>query len=135
MWAPDQWKVNKGKIVTRRSQSSTIAPCQGIQDSLGFWIPFRGFWIPGAGFQSSSVERGFWIPFLSGISEYLSPILDSKVLVSGYHDLNFPGFWILQARISQILESGYRYIGEVLVKHFRTCSRIFNQAVGNLLFF
>ena len=27
MWAPDQWKVNKGKIVTRRSQSSTIAPC------------------------------------------------------------------------------------------------------------
>ena len=27
MWAPDQWKVNKGKIVTRCSQSSTIAPC------------------------------------------------------------------------------------------------------------
>ena len=25
MWAPDQWKVNKGKIVIRRSQSSTIA--------------------------------------------------------------------------------------------------------------
>ena len=23
MWAPDQWKVNKGKIVIRRSQSST----------------------------------------------------------------------------------------------------------------
>ena len=36
-------------IVTRRSQSSTIAPC------LGFWIPFRGLWIPGAGFHSFSV--------------------------------------------------------------------------------
>ena len=79
-WAPNQWKVNKGKIVTRRSQCSTIASCYGIQDSLGFWIPFRGLWIPGAGFQSFSVERGFWIPFLSGISEYLSSILDSKAL-------------------------------------------------------
>ena len=92
-------------IVTRRSQSSTIAPC------LGFWIPFRGLWIPGAGFQSFSVERGFWIPCLSGILEYLSSILDSKVLDSGYHEQNFPGFWILQARISQILESGYPYMG------------------------
>ena len=26
-WAPNQWKVNKGKIVTRRSQCSTIASC------------------------------------------------------------------------------------------------------------
>ena len=26
MWAPDQWKVNEGKIVIRRSQGSTIAP-------------------------------------------------------------------------------------------------------------
>ena len=34
----------------------------------------------GAGFQSFSVERGFWIPFLSGISEYLSSILDSIAL-------------------------------------------------------
>ena len=40
MWTPDQWRVNKGKIVTRRSQSSTIAPRYRIQDSLGFWIPF-----------------------------------------------------------------------------------------------
>ena len=123
------------KVAEHNRDRPTIAPCQGIQDSLGFWILFRGFWIPGAGFQSSSVERGFWIPFLSGISEYLSPILDSKVLDSGYHEQNFPLFWILRARISQILESGYRYIGEVLVKHFRTCSRIYNQAVGNLLFF
>ena len=81
MWAPDQWKVNEGKIVTRR------------------WIPVL------------LVERGFWIPFLSGISKYLSSILDSKALDSGFHEQNFPGFWILQARISQILESGYPYMG------------------------
>ena len=59
MWTPDQWKVNKGKIVTRRSQSSTIAQRYRIQDSLGFWIPFHLFWIPGAGFQSFPVELGF----------------------------------------------------------------------------
>ena len=28
-----------------------IAPCKGIQDSLGFWIPRRGRPIPGTGFQ------------------------------------------------------------------------------------
>ena len=71
--------------------------CYGIQDSLGFWIPFYGLWFPGAGFQSFSVERGFWIPFLSGISEYLSSILDSKALDSGFHEQNVAEFWILQA--------------------------------------
>ena len=39
-----------------------IAPCQGNQDSLGFWNPRRGFRISGTGFQSLSVELGFWIP-------------------------------------------------------------------------
>ena len=43
------------------------------------------------------MERGFWIPFLSGISEYLSSILDSKPLDSGFHEQNVPEFWILQA--------------------------------------
>ena len=61
-------------------------------------MPFRGLWIPGAGFQSFSVERGFWIPCLSGILEYFSSILDSKALGSGYHEQNFPGFCILQAK-------------------------------------
>ena len=28
-----------------------LAPCEGIQDSSGFWIPSRGFWIPGSGFR------------------------------------------------------------------------------------
>ena len=70
--------------------------CYGIQDSLGFWIPFYGLWFPGAGFQSFSVERGFWIPFLSEMSEYFSSILDSKALDSGFHKQNFPELWILQ---------------------------------------
>ena len=26
-WAPDEWNVNKGKIVTRRSHCSTVSPC------------------------------------------------------------------------------------------------------------
>ena len=53
------------------------------------------------------VDSGCWIPvFFSG-----TWILDSKALYSGYHEQNFPGFWILQARISQILESGYPYMG------------------------
>ena len=43
------------------------------------------------------MERGFWIPFLSGISEYLSSILDSKALDSGFHEQNVAEFWILQA--------------------------------------
>ena len=49
------------------------------------------------------VDSGCWI--FSG-----TWILDSKALYSGYQEQNFPGFWILQARISQILESGYPYI-------------------------
>ena len=42
------------------------------------------------------MERGFWIPFLSGISEYLSSIPDSKALDSGFHEQNFPEFCIPQ---------------------------------------
>ena len=28
-----------------------LVPCEGIQDSLGFWIPSRGFRIPATGFR------------------------------------------------------------------------------------
>ena len=42
---------------------------------------------------------------------YLSSILDSKALDSGFHKQNFPGFRILQAKIFQIAESGYPYMG------------------------
>ena len=50
-----------------RAQVSFFAPCKGIQDSFGFWIPSRWFRIPGSGFQSVSVEFGFWIPIVSRI--------------------------------------------------------------------
>ena len=40
----------------------SFAPCKGMQDSLGFWIPRRGFRIPGTTFQSRSVKLGFWNP-------------------------------------------------------------------------
>ena len=41
-----------------------VAPCEGIQDNLGFWIPCRGCPIPGTGFQSLSGQLGFRIPML-----------------------------------------------------------------------
>ena len=67
-----------------------FAPCKGIQGSLGFWIPRRGFRIPGAGFQSLSVEVGFWISIVSGISDSLSCISDSKAPEnSGFRKHNF----------------------------------------------
>ena len=37
-----------------------IVPCEGIQDSLGFWIQLRGFRIPGTAFHI--FFRGTWIP-------------------------------------------------------------------------
>ena len=49
-----------------------IAPCKGIQGSVGFWTPRRGFRIPGTGFQSLSVELGFWTPIVSGIPDSFS---------------------------------------------------------------
>ena len=50
----------------------TIAPCNRVQNSLGFWIPRRGFLIPGTGFQSFSLARGFWILIVGGIPESVS---------------------------------------------------------------
>ena len=47
-----------------RLSVSVFAPCKGIQDSLGFWIPYRGFQIPDTAFQFLSVELRFWIPIV-----------------------------------------------------------------------
>ena len=72
-----------------------FAPCKGIQDSVGFWIPRRGFRIPGTGFQSLSVEVGFWISIVSGIPDALSCISNSKAPEnSGFRKHNFLGFRI-----------------------------------------
>ena len=44
-----------------------LAPCKGIQDSLGFWIPCCGFRIPGTGFRIPAQwipdSKKSWIPF------------------------------------------------------------------------
>ena len=53
---------------------------EGIQDSLGFWIPRPGFRIPGTGL-SLSVEVAFrlpTVPIVSDIPDSLSCILDYK---------------------------------------------------------
>ena len=46
----------------------------------------------GAGFQSLSLELGFWISIVSGISNSLSCIPDSKVQDSRFHKQVFLGF-------------------------------------------
>ena len=63
-----------------------IALCtNGIQDSLGFWIPRCGFQIPGTGFQSLSVEPRDYDLFSLGRTW----IPDSKTQDSGIHKQKF----------------------------------------------
>ena len=62
-------------ISPARFHVPSVAPCQGIQDSLGLWIPSCGFRIPAIGFQSQSVELGFWIAIFSGNPDSLNSIL------------------------------------------------------------
>ena len=81
-----------------------IAPCKGVQDSLGFWIPSCGFRIPDSRFQISL-----------SLSVEFAVILDSnRQWDSGFHEPNYPGFWISQAKISGIPESGFPYMGRYL---------------------
>ena len=51
-----------------------IAPCKGIQESLGIWIPDSRYWI----LDPLSVELGFRITIVIRILESLSWIPDSK---------------------------------------------------------
>jgi len=76
------------------SHFNWLAPCKGFQDSLGIWIPRNGFWIP----DFLSVELKFQIPFISGIPDSLSCILDSKAKDLGFHKQKFPRFWIEKKR-------------------------------------
>ena len=76
-------------------------------------------------FQSFSVELGFWIPFLSGIPDSLSCILGSKAQDSGFNEQNFPGFRILQAKISHIPKFGSPYLGRYLYLLFIFLSRCY----------
>ena len=63
---------------------------EGIQDSLGFWIPRLGVRIPGTVFQSLSVKVAFRLPIVSDIPDSLSCILDYKTPDSGFHKKDFP---------------------------------------------
>ena len=80
---------NKGKLVTRRSQSSTIAPRYRIQDSLGFWIPFHLFYSGFRVLDSSLFQWNLDSRFHSLVG-CLSSILDSKALDSGFRIKIFP---------------------------------------------
>ena len=62
-------RINKSVVTVRRGHFmnsvflspgiySCVAPCKGIQESLGFWIPHCGFRIPGTGFRIPAQ----WIP-------------------------------------------------------------------------
>ena len=56
-----------GLLVLRTGLQVGSAPCKGIQDSLGFWIPRCRFRISGSGFQTLSLEFGFRISIVIGI--------------------------------------------------------------------
>ena len=83
-----------------------VAPSKGIQDSLGFWIPYHGFRIPGtifrilyqwkldSAFQSSA---GFRIPWQ-------------------YSVIQSPGFRIPQAKISCILDSASKIFSDSRIR-------------------
>ena len=82
----------------KQKQSHTktsIAPCKGIHDSLGFWIPPCGFRIPGTWYRYLSVEHGFWILIISGIANSLRCIPDFKTEI---HKQNFLRFRIPQEK-------------------------------------
>ena len=61
--------------------------------------------------RSFSVELGFRIRIVSGIPDSYTCIPDSKAQDSGFHKQKFPRFWIPNAKISRIPESGFLYMG------------------------
>ena len=73
-------------------EAKRIAPCKGIEDSFGFWIPCCGFRIPGTWFQ---------IPILGGIPNSWSPGFQiPQVKISWIPDTttkNFPDSVLLKS--------------------------------------
>ena len=61
---------------------------------------------------------------------YLSSILDSKALDSGFREQNFPGFRILQEKVFQISESGYPCTGRSISQTFSAGERQRKEKVG-----
>ena len=117
MWAPDQWKVNKGKIVIRRSQSSTIdeySEYKTVLDSRSHFMD-SGFRV-----LDSSLFQWNLDPVDFIIAGYLSSILDSKALDSGFHIKIFPDCGSYKQKFSRFWNPDTLTWGEVQVKHFRT---------------
>ena len=82
-----------------------------------------GFHAVDSGFQlqdsrSFSVELGFRIGIVSGIPDFYTCIPDSKAHDSGFHKQKLPRFRIPNAKISQIPESGFLYMGREMVRFF-----------------
>ena len=71
------------------------------------------YWIP------VFVSGFFWILISSGIVDTLSCIQESTSQDSGLDNKIFPGFWIPQAKISRIVESGFLYQWRLL--NFLSC--------------
>ena len=96
-----------------------LVPCNGIQDSLGFWIQHRGFRILGTGprvIRQWNLASGFQSGFLELYRGFQSPGLRIP-------QEKFPRFWIPQAKISRILESGIPYMGLYLfLNYFYVCN-------------
>ena len=98
----------------------TKAPREGIQNSLGFWIPRHGFRILGPGFRilcQWNLDSGFqalvgFRIFFELYSGFQSP--ESRVLRQ-----KFSGFRIPQAKMSRIPEYGFSYMERILVGRFR----------------
>ena len=63
----------------------SFAPCKGIQDSLGFWIPCCGFRIPGTGFRIPAQwipdSKKRWIPFFSGLMIFFALRFRVRILL------------------------------------------------------
>ena len=66
-----------------------LVPCTGEPKTFSMqWILDFKHWIS----DSLPLELGFRIPIVTGISNSLSYILDSKPQDSAFHNSNFPGF-------------------------------------------
>ena len=61
-----------------------IAPCKGIQDSLGFWILTMDSGLEEL--DSLFVELVFWIQMVSGTPDSFSCVPDSVAQDSGLHN-------------------------------------------------
>ena len=113
MWAPDQWKVNKGKIVIRRSHKTVLDSGSHSMDT-GFRV------LDSSRFQWNLDSR------FHSLVGFLSSILESKARDSGFHIKIFPDSGSYKQKFSRFRNPDTLTWGEVQVKHFLTCSRIFN---------